>query len=237
MERVYVLVDPRVTDPVLRIRYVGWTRQSLSRRLSGHLSTARCSTKTKMHRLAWIRSVMRAGFTPGIELYAEIPAGHGAASEVAAIRLLRLLDADLTNGTAGGDGVVGHVHSEQTRRRLSEAHTGRRLPQGHREKLAEHWRRFWSDPESRAKALKAKLGHLVTREGRANMSAAQRGHPVSDAQRAKIAATLTGRKASDATRAKQSAAIRAYYSNPAAREHMKQQQARALRPNSNLEMF
>ena len=208
-ERVYVLVDPRVTDPVLRIRYVGWTRKTLAHRFERHMRTARRLKKT--HRDAWITALVRAGFGPGIELYSEVPGGLGQQAEIAAIRLMRLLGADLTNLTVGGDGVIGYDHTPETRQKMREQHLGRPLAPEHRAALAEHWRRFWSDPAARERHREAKRGHLVTAEGRANMSKAQRGHSVSAAQRANIARTLTGRRTPPETRHKQSESRHRYF--------------------------
>ena len=60
---VYVLCDPRETDPVKRVRYVGVTKRGLDVRLAGHLAD-----KAKTHKCNWIMSLRALGLTPTIEL-------------------------------------------------------------------------------------------------------------------------------------------------------------------------
>jgi len=201
-ERIYLLVDPRVSDPILRIRYVGLTRKKLARRLAQHIGDA---YRMKNYRQRWMTGLARIGVVPEIELYAEVPDGNGPAAERAAIVLLGMLGASLTNLTVGGEGVIGYDHRPETRQRLSEVHTGRILSTERRERIRIGLLRAWS--EGRRKNPKTPT-HLWTQEVRAKISAAHKGRTLPADRRAQISAALTGLKQSDATRAKRSASLR-----------------------------
>lgn len=180
---------------------MGRTAKTLAHRLAKHLVSAR---RPRAHRDYWIAALVRAGSEPRIELHRAVPTSMAPAAEAVAIAALRALGADLTNLTIGGDGVVGHVHSEETRARLRAAHSGRTLPEEQRTKIGEGNRRAWA--EGRRTALTPK--HLWTEEVRAKISAAQRGRDVPESRRAKIAASLRGRIQSIETRARRSASLR-----------------------------
>ena len=69
---IYVLCDPRETDPVQRVRYVGVTTKSVGVRLSGHLHEARHFYDTRggrqTHKANWIRSLLDEGVLPVAEV-------------------------------------------------------------------------------------------------------------------------------------------------------------------------
>lgn len=82
----------------------------------------------------------------------------------------------LANLTDGGEGVSGHVHSEETRRVLSEKAKGH-IP----------WNvGIPATDETKAKQRNAKLGTKHTPEQRANRSAALKGIPRTDEWKARI---------------------------------------------------
>lgn len=57
---LYYLIDPITND----VRYIGRTKNTLSRRLNGHLSKARKGNKS--HKNDWIRSILSKGLKPKI---------------------------------------------------------------------------------------------------------------------------------------------------------------------------
>ena len=78
--------------------------------------------------------------------------------------------------TDGGDGARNHLfrHSEESRRKLREAHTGKKLTKAHKRKIS--------------KGMKGKQNTL--------------GHPMAEGHKQKIRAALRGRIFSKAWRAK-----------------------------------
>jgi hypothetical protein len=110
MNTVYALRDP-IT---LEIRYIGVTKNSLKRRLSGHMWAAR--TGVRNHTTHWIKTLQTS---PLIEALEE---NCRRKREVFWIRRYRSLGARLTNLTAGGEGT-------------SELKRGPHSP-GHRQKLS-----------------------------------------------------------------------------------------------------
>lgn len=119
---IYVLIDPRDNER----RYVGQTTKTLEKRLSDHLRT-----KEKNHRGCLMRSFVRDGVTPIIELIETIPAGEDWANrEMFWIELYRKWGCDLTNTTDGGEGTTGWIPSTETRKKIGIGNTGKkRLPE------------------------------------------------------------------------------------------------------------
>lgn len=113
MTKIYVLVEPNCGE----IRYIGKTVKPLSARLNHHFFEARNGVKN--HRCNWIRFLFSKGYLPKIQLIGEIE-GDGCKEEIAWIKYFRDEGLDLVNETDGGDGTVGHKHSEDTRFKMSE---------------------------------------------------------------------------------------------------------------------
>lgn len=141
---IYGLVDPR-TD---QLRYVGKTILPLSQRLKGHLYQA---TKVRRrHTCVWIRSLVRAGLQPEI-FEIETVGENWAEAEQFWIAYFRMIGADLTNQTTGGEGVPGLSISEETRRKMSEVQKlAQREPETARKKSVALKHRY-ADPEYSAK--------------------------------------------------------------------------------------
>jgi len=113
---IYVL-----RDETRYLRYVGKTKQRLTSRLARHLKDAQNGRKT--HKCNWIRSMLTNGFLPSITLIEEVE-GNGCKEERKWIKYLKNKGVDLVNGTDGGEGIPGFLHSEQTKQKISEAHKG-----------------------------------------------------------------------------------------------------------------
>ena len=97
MENAYIygLSDPRDG----RIRYIGRTRQSFARRLTGHC----CSKflRGNSRREQWITSLTSSGQKPFIQFLECVP-GNGFDAERKWIAKYREMGHDLTNSTDGG---------------------------------------------------------------------------------------------------------------------------------------
>jgi hypothetical protein len=151
---VYVLLDPRTHEP----RYVGKSFRSAHRRLRRHL--APCYLKGKNHKERWVRLLLKADLEPVIEVLEKCcSATELKEAERFHIAYLRGLGARLTNTTPGGDG-GGTKHTSESRKKISQALTGR-------VKSVEHLRRI---------AL-GNLGRRATTETRAKLSQIHSARP------------------------------------------------------------
>lgn len=99
----------------------------------------------------------------------------------------------------------GKQHSEETKKKISEAREGKK-----REPFSEEWKRKLSEAHKgkhwRRKLSETREGHLVSEETRKKMSEAKKGHTTSEETRKKISEANRGKKRSAETRAKMSAA-------------------------------
>lgn len=87
------------------------------------------------------------------------------------------------NSTIGGDSTIGYVHTEETRRKISNVHKGKKLS---------------SEQKSFLKELHT--GRKLSEESKKKIGDAHRGIKFSDDARANISKALTGRKLSEEAR-------------------------------------
>ena len=166
MIKIYVIIDPRNNE----IRYVGKTKQTLDKRLGGHLWDA---SKSSNRRARWIAKLLRLGYQPRIELIQEVPESCWRKAEHYWIDYYRSLGCTLTNGTEGGDG--GDTHTADVRAKMSKAKKGQRTRLG----------AVLSD-ETKAKISAANSGKSPSIETRVKMSAAHTGQKRTPEQRANM---------------------------------------------------
>ncbi len=115
MVSIYALIDPQNRA----CRYVGKTKNRIEQRLKAHISDAR--RHPNIARFRWVNKLKREGRSPEIMLLEEVDAAVWQESEQFWIAYFRALGADLLNATDGGDGIHGHVHSEETKRKMGES--------------------------------------------------------------------------------------------------------------------
>lgn len=200
---IYALIDPITSEA----RYVGKTGVGLNIRFSSHLRDTKPSWKSN-----WIRSLKKQGVEPRMEVLEEM--AHDTAlsdwqeAERFWISYLKSIGSRLTNYTDGGEGLRGHVFSEEHKRKIGNAHRGIKYSDESRAKMSEAWKhrskdhiRKLSDAQrgkplspEHIKALgKAWLGKKHTPETKAKMSAAALGRKKSPETRARISAALLKR--------------------------------------------
>jgi len=173
MITVYGLFDS--ADPDV-IRYVG-KAVSMSARLANHRWSARFN---RTHKECWITSVLADGRTIGYAVLATA-ATHDEAKELEKrfIFEYRSRGYKLTNGTDGGDGLVGHKPTEESNRKRSEATRGRRrtLETRLRMSAARRGMKLNLSDEQRQRLRERQLGKKYGPETRAKLSAMRRGVP------------------------------------------------------------
>jgi hypothetical protein len=113
---IYGLCDPFTQ----KLRYIGKTKMTLARRVWHHIKEAKTS-KRNTYKLNWIRSVLNKGKEPIIHVLRETSKENWREDETECISEALKSGANLTNLTAGGDGLVDFYHSKETKQKISEA--------------------------------------------------------------------------------------------------------------------
>lgn len=114
--KLYILKDPRFP---YTIRYVGITVTSLKSRLNRHISQE-TKDNPKTYKTRWINKLLKEKIRPVIELVKEYTTwNEGCKAEISLITKLKLEKHPLTNGTSGGDGMLGVKHNKSFKKKLS----------------------------------------------------------------------------------------------------------------------
>jgi hypothetical protein len=117
----------------------------------------------------------------------------------------------LINKTDGGEGNNGWVASEETKRKMSEAHKGKNLTEDHKRKLSkahkgkklteDHKRKLSKankgksiSEEHRRKISEAAKGKIITEESKRKMSEAAKGKIFTEEHRRKLSEAAKGKK-------------------------------------------
>lgn len=137
--KIYTLAHPITNE----IRYIGKTKYSLEKRLAKHLVT-----NENNHRANWVKSILKIGLVPTIELLEEVPNVNWQDYEKYWILQFKSWGFNLVNGTIGGEeGIISDKcrkacieankrrkgkcrnwsPSLETRKRISEKLKGRKL--------------------------------------------------------------------------------------------------------------
>ena len=174
---VYALRDPRTNE----VRYVGKSFRTARRRLRRHL--APCYLTGNTHKERWIRSILRLGMEPKIEVIQVCTTPEElACAERAHIGRLRANGARLTNATAGGDGGAG-PHTAESKEKIRRALTGKRKSAAHRRNSGLAQRGRQTSDATRAKlrtAHSTRPRAPLSESHRLNMSVAKGGRPFVD---------------------------------------------------------
>jgi group I intron endonuclease len=184
--------------------YIGVTRRRLSARMQDHRKRA---GRTRKDEKFAIYEAWRKYGEPVVEILAVVENEDLAAAEIRAIELFRTLSPNGYNLTLGGDGVrtgrkvseetkeklrianLGKKQSLETRKRRSEALTGRICSEDTRRKIGEKNRinSLGKSPSAHTRKLLSEASkgrtHSVSEEARARMSAAKKGKSWTEAQR------------------------------------------------------
>lgn len=133
---------------------------------------------------------------------------------------------NLCNMTIGGDGLSGYkmtdtqrqiviknltgrVFSEETRRKISEAHIGRKRDRSVVEAHAKKIRGRKQSAEHIESRRKGMIGHIVSPETRAKIAASNTGQKRSNQTRERLSISHIGKKRSEESKAKQIQAFKA----------------------------
>jgi len=113
--KIYTLSCPITNN----IKYVGITKNSLSKRLSQHLAE-----KRNNKRKSWILNLRNKNLIPSMELLDEVSDNEWKDEEKFYISYFKFLGFDLVNMTDGGDRIEMTI---EIRRKISKSHIGKKL--------------------------------------------------------------------------------------------------------------
>lgn len=112
---IYCLTDPNSEE----VRYIGFTN-NIRTRYNRHLSDARVGNIG--HRNNWIRLLLKNNVKPIIKIIEET--NYRDVEEREKYWILYFGDS-LTNMTDGGDGMLGYIHTEESKKLISDAKRGK----------------------------------------------------------------------------------------------------------------
>lgn len=188
---VYSLADPESGD----IRYIGKTC-NIKQRLTGHISSSRCSFEANPYKARWIQQLMNKDLKP---LLSVLENGIGETWETAEkywISFYLSAGAKLTNLTKGGEGPTGAFVGEATRKKLSERFKGRIFTPEWKAKISAAKKGILTPAMlAQVQRLHAKsIGRVQTPEEKEKRAASLRGRKKSAESIAKTVAANTGKK-------------------------------------------
>ncbi len=123
---IYTLSDPITKE----IRYIGVTRNSLNKRLSGHIKDAQ---RYDYHNSRWIRSLLKNNLKPLIEQLDECDVYNWNDVETYWIAQFKCWGFNLTNSKDLSTGIS--TYSDETIKKLRAAQLGRKLSEETKEKI------------------------------------------------------------------------------------------------------
>lgn len=135
------------------IRYIGKSDDPYKR----FVHHFRLKDKTRLGN--WIRSLPARGTSMQLEILDEVPDSEWQFWEREYIKVFRAIGFDLTNLTAGGDGIVGYVHTPETRAKIGAIHRGKIMSAESRKKIAAAGKGRKHTPEAIEKQRATKLGN------------------------------------------------------------------------------
>lgn len=108
---IYSLANPETDE----IRYIGITFQNLNTRLASHIY----QIKKRNHKNAcWIKSLLKKGLRPRIEIIDEVSKENWKEVEQYWIAQFKAWGFNLNNHAIGGEGNIGFKHSLETREKM-----------------------------------------------------------------------------------------------------------------------
>lgn len=230
---IYALVDPRNGH----CRYVGKTKNCISKRLSGHVNDSNRRQFENLPRFLWIRKLASLGLRPEVRLLEVVSAEDWIQAEQMWVSEMAARF-ELLNATSGGDGIHGLVHSAETKRKQSDA--AKRRYQCSEEKrktseavkaafateagkiaLSSAAKKRWADADYREKVAPKLAEASKSAEARARTASMHKGKVLSPETKAKISAANSGRKWTQEQKEKHSQKLTGRKHSPLTIEKMK----------------
>lgn len=118
---IYALEDHTYISSTV---YVGYTIDP-DKRLKRHLEEATSNrSERNRYRNCWIRSLLNRGVMPKMIILEEIKDGDWQEAEKYHIAYFKSIGMKLCNDTEGGDGTLGHKHTDESKEKMRQAKIG-----------------------------------------------------------------------------------------------------------------
>jgi group I intron endonuclease len=105
---IYKLIDPITNE----IRYVGKTKNSITKRLYEHLTVR--NLKSNNHKNNWIKQLLKSNNKPKIEVLEVVNEDNWIPKEIYWIKFLKENGCNLTNTSDGGEGSFGYKMTKES---------------------------------------------------------------------------------------------------------------------------
>jgi group I intron endonuclease len=219
----------QITNTINGKIYIGKTIKTPEERFQGHIYDANRLTPNRLTRTYLHRAIRKYGkeaFT-----VSELESGFDSedALNEAEIRYISELNPQY-NMTAGGEGISGYEHSEETKKKigesnkgrhrapmseeskkkLSEAHKGKKFSEEHKRKISEARKGIKFSEEHKRKLSEAMKGKSQSEETKKKMSDTHKGKKLSEEHKRKMSAALSGRNLSEEHKRKVSESLKGY---------------------------
>ena len=154
----------QITNTVNGKIYIGKTTKTIEERFRRHAYNANAKSQTHLHRA--IRKYGTEAFT-----ITELESGFNSEDDLneAEIRYISELSPHY-NMTAGGDGTSGFNHYSETRKKISDAHMGKKLSEQTKRKLSEAFKGRKLSEETKIKISDASKRRKHSAESKRKMS-------------------------------------------------------------------
>jgi group I intron endonuclease len=121
----------KISDELGNVRYIGKSNNP-RRRLYQHIND-----KSNLHKFNWLNSIIKRGSKPIIEVIEKVSIDSWKEREIYWISKFKEDGIDLINMTIGGDGAEGMIHSEESKKKMSNSKKGLKLSEEHRKNISE----------------------------------------------------------------------------------------------------
>jgi hypothetical protein len=220
---IYALIDPRESDPIKQVRYIGKTCIPRKARLYQHIHES-IKYQVETHKCRWIRKCIKDGNCPKI-LKLERVTSNGSERERYWIDWYIRSGAKLTNATSGGDGCT-YVDTPAGRSTREKKHTyWLEMTKKQRDIIITNMRKghigktHTTETKDKMRQAALRRWSKTSRNERvAHMSKAQRGkRPTTEATRMKMSNARKGKycapKDPEQAKLNSSIALKKYYQN------------------------
>lgn len=164
------------------------------------------SRSIKQRNNYWKNVSNKAGYRVDV-VYRNISWEKACEIEIKLIKLYGRSDlglGNLVNMTDGGEGCLGHLQSDEHKKKLSEAGKGRKHSEETKKKLAETSKGKKLTEETKKKISENSKGRIFSDESKLKISKARKGSKHSDESKLKMSEARKGSKHSEETKKKMS---------------------------------
>lgn len=117
---IYGLIDPNTN----MLKYIGYSC-NLPKRIIAHCNP--CNLQKMTHKNNWLKQLIAGGQKPIVIILERYDSPNELPeAEKEVIAYYRFLGCKLLNGTDGGDGCLGRILSEETKRKIATSNTGKK---------------------------------------------------------------------------------------------------------------